>query len=858
MYPMQIDENVAETLLMEAVEVTSRRKFEGDIQTTRKALQQGQCDICRMVSDVLVTQIGDYLCGLDKTVKAIYKYEPEHVNISRLHSSTIHTTTKSGINLVVRVERKSAALLTLVAMLESAISETRRRLGCVNSTQECFILDIQLVDERDIIENRGLGLMVNSMYVRSIPVWQRLLPDRPAEQGGALKPFNETNGIMLLYDTELIPESALFEQAFQISNMAQSDRKYYEHHLSELKVALIRRLISDQLAYINIAKRWFTIEDLWEIFQHRIGYGKIGGKAAGMMLAARILAGSNDEKLKAAIHVPDAYFLGADTSYIFMAMNGLIHWNDEKYKSVDQIYDDYPKIRAEFQEGEFPPEINAALENLLGRLGNRPLIVRSSSQLEDNFGTSFAGKYESYFCPNQADLYTNLDALKRSIALIYASTLKPEALLYRKNKGFQDYDERMAILIQEVQGERFGRYFLPYGAGVAFSRNLYRWAPQIKREEGFARLVWGLGTRAVQRVGDDFPRMVALSHPTLQPDDSTEAIRTYSQQYVDVLDLEANEMKTLPIHQVLTPGYPGLRHLVQKEEEGYFSVVRSRVMASSIPQLAITYSELLRRTDFAATMAGLLKLLEDNYQIAVDIEFTISLQENPSGDPEVRVTLLQCRPQSYMGAGITVQFPENLPPEDTLFTTKFMVPHGYIKNIKYILYIPADHYYCLHTARDRQLLSRTISKLNLALADKSFICVGPGRWGTTNHDLGVYVAYADINNAAALVELSGSGIGIPPEPSLGTHFFQDLMEANIYPLAINLDEPGVIFNNEIFEKAPNSVTHFVEVEAPFKECIRLISIEQVRSGHHIEIIMDDEVGRALAFLAPDAGMRNSL
>ena len=87
-------------------------------------------------------------------------------------------------------------------------------------------------------------------------------------------------------------------------------------------------------------------------------------------------------------------------------------------------------------------------------------------------------------------------------------------------KGLQDYDERMAILIQVVQGEPYGRYFLPHAAGVAFSRNLYRWSPQIRREDGFVRLVWGLGTRAVDRVGNDYPRLVALSHPLLHPEAS--------------------------------------------------------------------------------------------------------------------------------------------------------------------------------------------------------------------------------------------------------------------------------------------------------------------------------------------------
>jgi hypothetical protein len=144
-----------------------------------------------------------------------------------------------------------------------------------------------------------------------------------------------------------------------------------------------------------------------------------------------------------------------------------------------------------------------------------------------------------------------------------------------------------------------------------------------------------------------------------------------------------------------------------------------------------------------------------------------------------------------------------------------------------------------------------IARLNTLLEDKSFICVGPGRWGTTNTDLGVYVSYADICNTGALVELSGKGIGVAPEPSLGTHFFQDLMEAQIYPLAVNLDEPDVIFNRDFFYNTPNSLAEWIPCDNRQSPCIRLIKIASFRPGHHLELAMDDEQGLAVAFISPD-------
>jgi hypothetical protein len=145
-----------------------------------------------------------------------------------------------------------------------------------------------------------------------------------------------------------------------------------------------------------------------------------------------------------------------------------------------------------------------------------------------------------------------------------------------------------------------------------------------------------------------------------------------------------------------------------------------------------------------------------------------------------------------------------------------------------------------------------VSRLNATLPEKSFICVGPGRWGTANTELGVFVDYADICRAGALVELSGKGIGAGPEPSLGTHFFQDLMEAQIYPLAIPLDSPDTIFNRDFFYNSANSLADQLGSDCGQADCLRLIEVASLKPGHHLDLVMDDESGQAVAFLAPDA------
>lgn len=656
---------------------------------------------------------------------------------------------------------------------------------------------------------------------------------------------------LLSLNPELAPQDLLFEQAMTIEKMPPEKRSAFEPRLRETKVVLIRAMISDQLRYINIAREWFTAADLTGIRLRKIGYGRIGGKAAGMLLAARILNQLGDDKLRESLVVPESYFIGSDMMYSFMAINNLVHWNDQKYKPEEQMRAEYPQIVEDFIRGDFPPDLVEKLQTLLANVGRRPIIVRSSSLLEDNFGTSFAGKYESYFCPNQGTPQENLDALAEAIARIYASTLNPNALLYRRSKGLQDYDERMAILIQVVEGQQFGRYFLPDAAGVAFSRNLYRWSPQIRLEDGFLRLVWGLGTRAVDRVGNDYPRLVALSHPTLNPSSSTKLIRRYSQQYVDLIDLEGNAFKTLPVSEVLDAHYPPLRYLAQVEQEGYFSSLRSSLGNGDKSNLVITFDGLLRRTPFAARMREILHILEEHYQAPVDMEFTVQVIEPFSAHPGVRIAILQCRPQSYLREKEAASLPAAVAPENVVFSSHFMVPEGLVENIHYVVFVPPEAYFALPTAEARNQLGRAIGQLNNALAGKRFICVGPGRWGTSNPDLGVHINYADIYNARALIELAGQGAIYEPEPSLGTHFFQDLIEAEIYPLAVLLNDPETAFNRDFFYSPPNHVNEFLPGGVGFNNVLRLIRVEDYRPDYHLELVMNAAENQALAYLVPD-------
>jgi hypothetical protein len=254
-------------------------------------------------------------------------------------------------------------------------------------------------------------------------------------------------------------------------------------------------------------------------------------------------------------------------------------------------------------------------------------------------------------------------------------------------------------------------------------------------------------------------------------------------------------------------------------------------------------------------MREMLQILEKQYRVPVDTEFTIQIEDPFSLQPEVRVCLLQCRPQSRLKEN-RVRLPERLPVPDIVFSTRRVVPDGYVADIRRVVFVPPEEYYALPTQAVRAQLGRIIGKLNATLAGEVFICLGPGRWGTSNPDLGVPIGYSDIYNTRALIEVSGAGIGSAPEPSFGTHFFQDLVEANIYPLAIFLDDRDVVFNRKFFYETPNILEKVIpgvfEGNSPsWANALRLIEVADFRPGYHLDLVMDDEQAKAVAFLKED-------
>jgi len=695
---------------------------------------------------------------------------------------------------------------------------------------------------------------------------QEIMSERAPQPEGVILPFNP----------ELAPWDLLFAQGEEFESYPPEKKARVKHHLQEIIVVLIKSMISDQLGFVGIAKEWFTIADLKEIRRRRIGRGKIGGKAAGLLLAWKILQQEDDSErdeptpwgrrgeqgamagmdLKSHLAIPESYFIGADVFYDFLSLNRLHDTLNQKYKTREQIEADYPAIREAYLKGRFPDEIVYGLRELLKEVGNAPLIVRSSSLLEDNFGTSFAGKYDSFFCPNQGTLEENLEALTLAISKVYASVPSPVPILYRQRMGLIDYDERMAILIQKVQGTQWRNFFFPALAGVGFSLNPFRWNPRIRQEDGFLRIVWGLGTRAVERVANDYPRMVALSHPQLRPEASAEEIKRYSQRFIDLIDLADNQLKTLPISEVLSVDYPPVRFLASVDRGEYLQPMFSQSRDIDSQKMVLTFDYLLKDTTLVPLMKAILKKLERRYGRPVDIEFTVDIHPEPFDpaqgrypQPSLKVHLVQCRPQSSYESDWRVQIPSTIPEEDILFSANKLVPHGLVPQIRYIVYVDPEEYDRIPDPTTKLQLARVVGHINQRLEGQRFILMGPGRWGSSNIDLGLKVTYADIHNTSVLVEIAmARGDDGTPELSYGTHFFQSLVEARIYPLPLYPYQDDAVFKTAFFRESPNILPDLVPSDARYAEYIRVIDVPAITDGRYLEVVMDSERGKALGYL----------
>jgi len=617
-----------------------------------------------------------------------------------------------------------------------------------------------------------------------------------------------------------------------------------------LKVSLIRRLLTDNLDFINKCRRCLEVEDFVDLMTHTIllpkSHGRMGGKGSGLFLAGHILRRSPEHReLLSGVKVPKTWYLPSDGIIQFVAYNNLDDVYNWKYRDLDEIRQEYPHLLQVFKNSRFPAEFVQGLSKALDDLGDRPVIVRSSSLLEDRAGSAFSGKYKSLFLANQGRKADRLAALLDAIAEVYGSIFGPDPIEYRAERGLTEHHEEMGIMIQEVVGVRVGRHFLPAYAGVGFSNNELRWSPRIRREDGLLRLVPGLGTRAVDRLADDYPILVAPGQPGLRVNVSPEEVFRYSPRKIDVINLETNSFETVDRHALLKEAgdrFPGLTQLVSLYQHDMLRRPGGLDLRFTDDNLVFTFEGLLSGTDFLPRMQAILKVLREAVGTPVDIEFASDGRD---------LYLLQCRPQSHAPDAMPAPIPRDLPRDRLLFSASRYVSNGVVPDITHIVYVEPGGYSRLGDLAELRDVGRAVGSLNKILPKRQFILMGPGRWGSRGDiKLGVSVTYSDINNTAVLVEVARKQGGYVPDLSFGTHFFQDLVESGIRYLPLYPDDPGSVFNEAFLTRSESVFPRLLPEFRHLADVVRVIDVPATTGGQVLRVLMNADLDEAVGVLAP--------
>ena len=611
---------------------------------------------------------------------------------------------------------------------------------------------------------------------------------------------------------------------------------------------LTRRFITDNPRQIAKFYNYINVESFINLLEYFIcsprSIGKIGGKGSGLFLAYEILK-ANRHKLPQFenIVVPKTWYISSDEFKILLEENGLDELFEHKYLDMIDIRISYPRIIQRLKNARMSPYILNELNKILDQTENCPLIIRSSSLLEDQIDTSFSGKYKSLFITNMGTRAERLKQLTDGILEVYASIFNPDSIEYRRDRGLLDCDEQMGILIQEVVGCRVGNYYFPLYAGVAFSNNELRWSPRINREDGLLRMVMGLGTRAVDRVGEDYPILVSPGQPNLRINRTPQELQKYSPQYMDVIDLENNQFLTLPIPDLIKKygsRIPNIHLMASVMKDDIIMDVSPLITDFKNDEIIITFNKLIKDTQFVKQVKSILDLLQSELGYPVDIEFACD---------DKNFYLLQCRAQSRNHDNAPVPIPASIPAQGTVFTANKYVSNGKVTGIKTVVYVDPYAYSKLENLEDFMNIRTIVSELNKMLPRKSFILMGPGRWGSRGDiKLGVPVAYSDINNTAMLIEIALKQSKHEPELSFGTHFFQDLVEENIKYLPLYPEDSDIIFNHSFFRGSRNMLAEMLPRYSYLSDVVKVIKTEDVLHEHELIVLMNGDLQKAVAYL----------
>ena len=519
--------------------------------------------------------------------------------------------------------------------------------------------------------------------------------------------------------------------------------------------------------------------------------GSLGGKGRGLAFIDTVIYNLEAPQLLERINIiaPVTLVIGTTEFQSFIANNDLFP------KLINKNYP-YDKLKEDFYNGHLSDQLRDRIRTIISQTDN-PLAVRSSSTSEDSVSQPFAGVFSTYILPNEKDNKAEtLELVCHAIKLIYASMYSDTARNYYNAVQHNIEVEKMAIVIQEVVGSRFGQYFYPHISGVAQSYNFYPVA-DMKPEEGYAVAGVGLGCYVVggwpsYRFSPKYPSVSMYTKTDLLKSTQTKFYALdCSLRNIDLLNGgEYAALKLLNIYDAEKHG--SLKHLVSVYNPDNDSF--SPGLDDYGPRI-VNFADVLQYNYFplAETISVILNAVKDAFGSAVEIEYAVNLNKAKNGKPSFY--LLQIKPMvgSFEDKHIDLKS-ENQ--DNMLLYTNQSLGNGILTDISDVIYIDEEKFSKLETVD----MAREINYLNTLFKNenKKYVLIGPGRWGTSDRFLGVPVQWSEISNAAVIIETSMEGY--PLDFSHGSHFFHNITSMNIGYFAIRNENRNCFIKREVLEE----------------------------------------------------------
>lgn len=523
----------------------------------------------------------------------------------------------------------------------------------------------------------------------------------------------------------------------------------------------------------------------------KLGEGSLGGKARGLAFVNSLLL-KYDMLAKypgIKVMIPRTIAIATDYFDQFIKQNGL------QYVINSNPTDE--EILSEFVSSRLPEKLSLHLRSYLEK-ANKPLAVRSSSKLEDSHYQPFAGIYSTYMIPvteNKDQMYR---LLEKAIKSVYASVFFASSRAYIHTTSNMPGEEKMGVVIQDICGSQDGGYYFPTLSGVARSINFYPLGNE-KPEDGIVNMAFGLGKLIVD--GGRGLRFSPRHTRNILQLSTIKLAMSETQNEMYALDMEPEKFKTslddaVNIARFTIPEaarFRNIRYVASSYDMNSDRIVHNTFEPRN-PKI-ITFANILQfeKLPLARLLSDLLEICQKELRSPVEIEFAMDM-DVPAGQHAI-FNVLQVRPITHFTeTHETIDIGSLDKSRAIIYAEKALGP-GNIKGITDIIYVKSANFDKSRTEE----IAREIHTLNARMREekRSYILIGPGRWGSSDPWLGIPTVWGDISEAKVIVE---SGLkDFQVDPSQGTHFFQNITSLGVGYLTINPFRDDGLYNESFLD-----------------------------------------------------------